>query len=95
LQRKPITVDWHDESHSFFVGTFDGGTIYRGRLDNPAAVVYLEGRRGQMAHGIDVVGNRMFIAGGLSGDIRVHDLASREQLGSFNTAPGDFSPTWS
>jgi Cu-Zn family superoxide dismutase len=88
VQRKPITIDWHEESQSFFVGVLDDGTIYRGSLDDPAAVVHLEGRRGQSAHGIDVVGNRMFVAGGLYGSIRVYDLESREQVGNFDTGSG-------
>ena len=52
--------------------------------------MHLEGRRGLTAHGIDVVGDRIFVAGGLYGDIRVYDIESREQVGSFTTGSGGF-----
>jgi len=88
VQRKPVTIDWDDASRSFFVGTFDDGTIYRGTLEDPVAQVFIEGRRGQSAHGIDTAGQRLYVAGGLYGDIRVHDIGTRAMVGSFATGSG-------
>jgi hypothetical protein len=88
LHRNPVTITWDDSSQSFFVGTFNDGTIYRGQLDDPMARVFLEGRRGQTAHGVDVADGRLFVAGGLYREIRVHDLETRKLVGSFTTDPG-------
>ncbi len=88
VHRNPVTITWDDSSQSFFVGTFNDGTIYRGRLDDPMPRVFLEGRRGQTANGVDVADGRLYVAGGLYREIRVHDLETRQLVGSFTTDPG-------
>jgi hypothetical protein len=70
------------------VGTYPDGTIYRGRLEDLTVPVYIEGRRGQTANGIKIANRRLFVAGGLYGDVRVHDLETRELVGTFDTGSG-------
>ena len=50
------------------------GTIFRGRLDEPAARVFLRGRiHGRdTAVGIKVAGDRIFVAGGSTGRFFVY-----------------------
>ena len=88
--RTPVPLLWHEGSRSFFVGTFHDGSVYRGTLDDPTVRVFLEGQPGQSASGLAVVGDRLVVAGGTYGDIRVYDLATRARLGSFTTGPGGF-----
>jgi hypothetical protein len=88
VHRSPVAIEWHDPSRSFFVGTYHDGTIYRGRLEDPTVPVYIEGRRGQTANGIKVANGRLYVAGGLYGDVRVHDLETRELVGRFDTGSG-------
>jgi hypothetical protein len=85
---KPVDIDWDPASSSFFVATYNDGTIYRGRLDDPTVPVYIEGTLGQVADGIAVARSLLYIAGGFSGQIRVYDLASKAQVGRFETGSG-------
>jgi hypothetical protein len=88
--RTPVPLVWHEESRSFFVGTFHDGTIYRGTLDDPTVRVFLEGQPGRSASGLAVVGDRILVAGGGYGDIRIHDVSTGARLGDFTTGPGGF-----
>jgi hypothetical protein len=88
VHRSPVAIAWHDPSRSFLVGTYHDGTIYRGRLEDPTVPVYIEGRRGQTVNGIKIANGRLFVAGGLYGDVRVHDLETRELVGEFDTGSG-------
>ena len=47
--QNPIPIVWHAESGTFFVGTKNDGTIYRGRPDDPSVPVFIEGQPGQAA----------------------------------------------
>jgi hypothetical protein len=88
--RSPVPIVWHAESGTFFVGTMHDGTIYRGRPDDPAVRVFLEGQPGQMASGIGIAGGRLVVAGGIHGDIRVYDLQTRQRVGEFSTGSGGY-----
>ena len=90
IHRNPVTIAWHDATRTFYVGTFNDGTIYYGQLDNPQARVFIEGRRGQTAAGVAVADGRMYVAGGVYLEIRVHDLETRRLVGTFTTAPDGF-----
>ena len=76
---KPVDIDWDPASSSFFVATYNDGTIYRGRLDDPTVPVYIEGTLGQVADGIAVARSLLYIAGGFSGQIMPANVAVGEE----------------
>jgi sugar lactone lactonase YvrE len=86
--RRPAAVDWHAESRTFFVSTLNDGGIYRGRLDEPVTPIFLRGQPGLSADGIRVVGGRIYVGGGIDGEIRIYDLATRQRTGTFETGAG-------
>jgi hypothetical protein len=86
----PVPIAWHEESRTFFVGTVDDGSVYRGSIDDPTVPVFLQGEPGRMATGMDITGGKIVVAGGLQGDIRVYDLQTRAQVGTFSTGAGGF-----
>ena len=88
--RNPVPIVWHAESHTFFVGTFHDGSIYRGRPDDPSVWVFLEGQPGQAASGIGLGAGRLLVAGGIYGDIRAYDLQTRERVAEFTTGSDGF-----
>ena len=85
---KPIDIGFHAASDSFLVATYNDGTIYRGRLADPDVPVYMTGKLGQTVAGIAVAGDLLYAAGSISGQIRVYDLATKAQVGSFETGSG-------
>jgi len=86
--RMPAAIDWDAASRTFFVSTHNEGIIYRGGLDDPITPIFLRGEPGQSADGIRVSGGRIYIAGGVDGQIRVYDLSTRQRTGTFETGPG-------
>jgi Cu-Zn family superoxide dismutase len=85
---KPMDIDWDAPSSSFLVSTYNDGTIYRGRLNDPNVPVYIEGTLGQTAEGITVTGGLLYVTGGISGQIRVYNLVTKAQVGRFDTGTG-------
>jgi len=83
-----ITVD--RTGSTFFVSSTTDGTIFRGHISNPNTEVFLPGSQGARttAVGLDVAGGRLFIAGGGSGFVFVHDAASGELLAELAAGPG-------
>jgi hypothetical protein len=81
----PAPIAWHADSDTFFVGTWDDSSIYRGSPDDPTVHVFLEGQPGQNATGIGISGQRLLVAGGLYGDIRAYDLQTKQRVGEFST----------
>jgi len=35
----PVPIAWHEESRTFFVGTIDDGSVYRGSMDASSATL--------------------------------------------------------
>ena len=62
--RRPTDVEWHAESRTFFVSTYNEGILYRGGLDESLTPVFLRGQPGQTADGIRVAGGRIYVAAG-------------------------------
>ena len=85
---KPTDVEWHAESRTFFVSTYNQGALYQGGLDDPLTPAFLRGQPGQTADGIRVAGGRIYVAAGTEAQIRVYDLATRQRTGTFTTGPG-------
>ena len=86
--RNPVPIAWHAESGTFFVGTMHDGSIFRGRPDDPSVRVFLSGQPGQSATGMGFAGGRLLVAGGMYGDIRLYDIATRQRVGEFATGSG-------
>ena len=85
---KPMDIDWDAASGSFFVSTYNDGTIYRGRLNDPNVPVYIEGTLDQMTEGITVARGLLYATGGTSGQIRVYNLVTKAQVSHFDTGSG-------
>jgi hypothetical protein len=85
---EPVDIGWHAASGTFLVATYNDGTIYRGRLADPDVPVYMAGTLGQTVAGIAVAGDLLYAAGSISGQIRVYDLATKAQVGRFETGSG-------
>jgi hypothetical protein len=88
--RTPVAIDWHADSGSFFVGTHYDGTHLPRSARRPTVRLFLEGRPGQAASGIVVAHGRLYVSGGIYGDIRVHDLETKALVGTFNRGQGGF-----
>jgi sugar lactone lactonase YvrE len=88
--RNPEGIAWDEASRTFFVGAYNDGTIYRGGLDDPTVRPFIEGSPGRSAVGLKVAAGRLYVAGGLYGDLRVYDLATKAQVGRFTTGNGGF-----
>jgi hypothetical protein len=88
--RNPEGIAWDDASRTFFVGAFNAGTIYRGGLDDPTVRPFVEGSPGRSAVGLKVAAGRLYVAGGIYGDLKVYDVATKAQVGTFTTGQGGF-----
>jgi sugar lactone lactonase YvrE len=86
----PEGVAWDKRTDRFFVGTVGDGTIYRGRLSEPAVRPFIEGAVGASAVGMKVFRGRLYIAGGSTGTITVYDIGTRARVASFDTGTGGF-----
>ena len=75
---------------TFFVGATGDGTIYSGTVGTPTVTEFITGATGKSAIGMKVAGGRLYVAGGATGKIVVYDLATRQQVASFDTGAGGF-----
>jgi Cu-Zn family superoxide dismutase len=75
---------------AFFVSSTTDGTIFRGHISEPEAEVFLPGNQGARttATGLEAIGTRLYISGGASGYVFVHDAASGELLAELMAGPG-------
>src|SRR5687767_3868470 len=80
---------------TFYVGSIPTGAIYRGDVRTGAGAVFIEGAAGRAAIGVeyDRSGERLFIAGGLTGDGFVYDADTGALLRTYELASGD-DPTF-
>ena len=88
--RNPEGIAWDEASRTFFVGAYNDGTIYRGGLDDPTVRPFIKGTPGRSAVGLKVAADRLYVAGGIYGDLRVYDVATKAQVGTFSTGQGGF-----
>lgn len=79
----PEGIAYDEATQSFFVGTIGNGTIYRGTLDNPAVTVFIAGAPDKQATGMKVSRGKLYVAGGFAGTLTVYDIASKQQVASF------------
>ena len=76
--------------HTFYVGSIPTGAIYRGDAATGDGATLVDAQPGRQASGLKVdARNRLFVAGGLTGQAYVYDAATGATLGVFQlTAPG-------
>jgi sugar lactone lactonase YvrE len=74
----------------FFVSATGDGTIYRGTIDDPIVREFIPGAMGKSAIGIELAGNKLYVAGGGTGQIVVYNLATKQVAASFDTGTGGF-----
>src|SRR6185312_9023348 len=88
--RNPEGIAWDEASRTFFVGAYNDGTIYRCGLGDSTVRPFIEGSPGRSAVGLKVAAGRLYVAGGIYGDVEVYDLATKAQVGTFTTGQGGF-----
>jgi Cu-Zn family superoxide dismutase len=86
----PEGVAYQHRSRSFFVSITADGAIYRGTLDSDTVSPFIPGAAGKSAVGIKVRGNRLYVAGGMTGTITVYDLSTKQAIATFQTGAGGF-----
>lgn len=86
----PEGIAFDRSTGAFFVGATglgslsgNGGTIYRGTIDDPTVRVFIPGAPGLEAVGLTVARGRLYVAGGFSGSVRVYDIATKGLVASF------------
>jgi hypothetical protein len=86
----PEGVAVKDHGRVFFVGATGDGTIYRGTIHDPIVREFIPGAQGKSAVGIEVAGNKLYVAGGRTGDVLVYSLRTKQVVASFDTGEGGF-----
>ena len=84
----PEGIAYQPTSGNFFVSSTTDGTIFRGNVRQDSASVFLEGgtdgRTTAIGLKVDDYEDRLFVAGGNTGQIFVYDITSGELLGKFD-----------
>ncbi|MBF6210518.1 hypothetical protein IU433_01790 [Nocardia puris] len=89
----PGGIAYHEPTAEYFVGSTRDGTVFRGRLDNPEATPWLPGGSGgrTTTSGLAADGNgRLFIGGGPTARLWIHDIATGELLAELPGVAGGF-----
>jgi hypothetical protein len=86
----PEGIAYQARTRSFFVSITGDGAIYRGTLDSDTVAPFIPGAAGQSAVGIKVRGNKLYVAGGMTGTITVYDLSTKLAIATFQTGAGGF-----
>jgi sugar lactone lactonase YvrE len=84
----PEGVAYDPRTATFFVGTIGDGTIYRASLTDAQAHVFIPGTEGGQATGLKVWGDRLYVAGGATGQLRVYEIATGALVATFDTGEG-------
>jgi hypothetical protein len=75
---------------TFYTGAIFTGAIYSGSLRTGEGDILVPAQEGRQALGMTVDNrNRLFVAGGFTGDAYVYDAATGEELAYFNFASGN------
>jgi sugar lactone lactonase YvrE len=95
----PLPNGWRPEGitadgDTLFVGSLADGAIWRGSASAGTGEVFVQGAEGRVAVGVDFEAgaDRLWVAGGGTGEIRAYDATTGEQLGAWQvaTAGGTF-----
>jgi len=91
---QPEGVGFDARDCSFYTaGSFVRGEVYRGRLDQPMAELFLPAEADRhSAFGIEVDAERdlLLVVGGQTGVLYAYDLSEKKLHGRFDTGPGGF-----
>jgi Cu-Zn family superoxide dismutase len=85
----PEGITFDPQTRSFYTGSVNDGTIYRGRLNDPLVRPFIP-QTGTSSVGMHERRGVLFVAGGTTGSIRLYSIAARRQIASFNTGRGGF-----
>jgi sugar lactone lactonase YvrE len=70
--------------NTFYVGSIPTGAIYRGNVRTGQGAVFIQGGSGRAAIGLEIDNrNRLFVAGGPTGDGYVYNVRTRELIRSY------------
>jgi len=86
----PEGIAYQARTRSFFVSITGDGAIYRGTLDSDTVAPFIPGAAGQSAVGLKVRGNKLYVAGGMTGTITVYNLSTKQAIATFQTGAGGF-----
>lgn len=86
----PEGVAYQPRTRAFFVSITTDGAIYRGTEGSDAVAPFITGTTGTSAVGIKVRGNRLYVAGGMTGTITVYDLSTKQAIATFQTGTTGF-----
>jgi sugar lactone lactonase YvrE len=84
----PEGIAYDKDSNTFFVGSANGGTIFRGDIESGEITTFAEGgeRPPFTTLGLKVDDQgQLWVAGGSSGQVLVYDLATAEQVRTIDT----------
>ena len=85
----PEGIVFDKRRQRFLVSDTGDGKIYGGTLGNTAMTPFIPAQ-GAAAVGLEIRRNKLYVAGGPSGEIRVYDLRTRRQVAKFDTGSGGF-----
>src|SRR5438093_1343381 len=88
----PEGVAYQSTTGNFFVSSTTDGSVLRGNVMEPAAAPFIAGGGPQFsAVGVKVDdAGRLFVAGGVTGEVRVYDAATGSLIRTFTTGTGGF-----
>ena len=75
---------------TFYVSITGDGAIYSGSLGSDTVTPFIPGSTGDSAVGIKVRKGKLYVAGGMTGNIKVYDLKTKALLATFATGAGGF-----
>ena len=84
------------DGDTFYVSSTTDGSIFRGRVDQPRARVYLPGGANgrTTAIGLEAVRKRLIVAGGATGSVLVYSTASGKFVRGYSSGPSADRPTF-
>ena len=89
----PEGITFEESTGNFYVTSTQDGTIFRGNVDAPEASVFIPGD-GRLFSAIgtkvDDAADRLYVAGGRTGEVRVHSTATGALLQTLQTGEGGF-----
>lgn len=87
----PEGIAFERTTSEFFVSSTTDGTIFRGHISEPDTEVFLPGNQGARTTAVGVAvggGDRLYIAGGATGFVFIHDTDTGELLAELMLGPG-------
>ena len=89
----PEGITFEESTGNFYVTSTSDGTVFRGNVDRPEASVFIPGDgRPFSAVGtkVDDAADRLYVAGGRTGEVRIYSTATGALLQTLTTGEGGF-----